>query len=133
MPPKKRSTTRKPKTDNNNKKKRKKRSTSSDEDFDSDSGAKNQTNNVFNDNNHNNNSEQQLDDDNDSTADEALMPSLPQLSGRLLVCGGTNWDLIGRKELPKSAKNSAQTASGLSINSFILFIFNFIIISLFLL
>lgn len=30
--------------------------------------------------------------------------------GRLLICGGTNWDLIGRKELPKSAaKNVAQS------------------------
>ena len=30
--------------------------------------------------------------------------------GRLLICGGTNWDLIGRKELPKSAaKNAAQS------------------------
>lgn len=32
------------------------------------------------------------------------------IGGRLLICGGTNWDLIGRKELPKSAaKNAAQT------------------------
>lgn len=26
-------------------------------------------------------------------------------TGRLLICGGTNWDMTGRKELPKSAKN----------------------------
>lgn len=33
-----------------------------------------------------------------------------EIGGRLLICGGTNWDLIGRKELPKSAaKNAAQT------------------------
>ncbi|XP_001639937.2 protein RCC2 homolog isoform X2 [Nematostella vectensis] len=32
-----------------------------------------------------------------------VRPSTP--CGTLLICGGTNWDLIGRKELPKSAKN----------------------------
>jgi len=30
--------------------------------------------------------------------------------GRLLICGGTNWDLIGRKELPKSAKNGTASS-----------------------
>ncbi|XP_015912785.2 protein RCC2 homolog [Parasteatoda tepidariorum] len=30
----------------------------------------------------------------------------PEASGTLLFCGGTNWDLIGRKELPKTAKGA---------------------------
>lgn len=29
-------------------------------------------------------------------------------SGVLLICGGTNWDLVGRKELPKSCKANSQ-------------------------
>ena len=40
---------------------------------------------------------------NDDNQDEKLLPQMSEFSGRLLVCGGTNWDLIGRKELPKSA------------------------------
>lgn len=34
-------------------------------------------------------------------------------TGLLLICGGTNWDLIGRKELPKSAKSSPQQGRNL--------------------
>lgn len=37
-------------------------------------------------------------------------PKLDNAAGRLLVCGGTNWDLIGRKELPK--KNPPNTSTG---------------------
>ncbi|XP_060578090.1 protein RCC2-like [Ruditapes philippinarum] len=29
----------------------------------------------------------------------------PMLSGEVLISGGTNWDLIGRKQVPKEAKN----------------------------
>jgi len=112
MPPKKRA--QKPKNDKN-KRRKKKMSASSDDDFDSDSGAKTGSNDVFNDNNHNNHDQHLDDDNNDMTADESLMPPMPQISGRLLVSGGTNWDLIGRKELPKAAKNSAQTSTGISL------------------
>ena len=113
MPPKKR-TKGKAKNGDNSKKRKKRQSFSSSDDYESDSGAKSSDNNVFKDNNHNNN--QHLDEDNgtDTAAeDQALMPILPEVSGRLLVCGGTNWDLIGRKELPKAAKNAPQTNSGL--------------------
>ena len=34
----------------------------------------------------------------------------PDDAGRLLICGGTNWDLIGRKELPKSAAKTATSS-----------------------
>lgn len=33
-------------------------------------------------------------------------------AGRLLICGGTNWDLIGRKELPKSAAKQTPATAG---------------------
>ena len=46
-------------------------------------------------------------------AEQAAPPTAPDVDdggGRLLICGATNWDLIGRKELPKSAaKNAAQS------------------------
>lgn len=29
----------------------------------------------------------------------------PMISGEVLICGGTNWDLIGRHKIPKDAKN----------------------------
>ena len=110
MPPKKR-TKGKPKSGDNSKRKRKKSFTSSD-DYESDTGAKGD--NPFKDNNHNNN--QHLDEDNGVSAeDQALMPTLPALAGRLIVSGGTNWDLIGRKELPKAVKNSPQINSGLTL------------------
>jgi len=32
-------------------------------------------------------------------------------AGRLVICGGINWDLIGRKELPKAAKNAAAASA----------------------
>jgi hypothetical protein len=111
MPPKKRTTKGKGKSGDNSKKRKKRDSfSSSGDDFDSDSGAKGDGNHsVFKDNNGSN---AHLDEDN-GTDDVALQPKLPELSGRLLVCGGTNWDLIGRKELPKAAKNAAQTAPGI--------------------
>lgn len=34
-------------------------------------------------------------------------------TGVLLICGGTNWDLVGRKELPKSCKANAQQGKNL--------------------
>lgn len=44
-------------------------------------------------------------DDNVETKTE---DSKKEVGGRLLICGGINWDLIGRKEVPKSmAKNGA--------------------------
>ena len=107
MPPKKQ-TKRKGATGDKNKRKRKKSFTSSDE-FDSDGGTA-----TAGDNSHlkdiiNHN----MDDDNGvSVEDLALMPKLSETVGRLLVCGGTNWDLIGRKELPKAAKNAPSTGSG---------------------
>lgn len=33
-------------------------------------------------------------------------------AGRLVICGGTNWDLIGRKELPKSAAKQTPATAG---------------------
>ncbi|CAG2103028.1 unnamed protein product [Medioppia subpectinata] len=114
MPPK---TAKKPQTKRKGKageaaKKRKKRDSfsSSGDDFDSDDNNKD---NPFKNNNHNNS---HVDEDNGTDAtgeqDIALQPKLPELVGRLLVCGGTNWDLIGRKELPKAAKTAAQQAPG---------------------
>jgi len=29
-------------------------------------------------------------------------PEPGQPCGKLLICGGTNWDMVGRKEVPKS-------------------------------
>ena len=110
MPPKK-GTKRKPKAGGDSKRRRKK-SFSSDSEFDSDPG--NAKSEPLSDNNHHNN--QHLDEDNGLTAEDlALAPKLPEMVGRLLVCGGTNWDLIGRKELPKAAaqaKNAAPTNFG---------------------
>lgn len=37
--------------------------------------------------------------------DEKRKLSKPEPCGTLLMCGGTNWDMIGRKEPPKSAGN----------------------------
>ncbi|KAI7697510.1 Protein RCC2 -like protein [Sarcoptes scabiei] len=41
-------------------------------------------------------------------------PKADDIIGRLLVCGGTNWDLIGRKELPKQAKNAENVSNAVS-------------------
>ena len=122
MPPKKRATKGSGRGDNKTKKKRKKSFSSSDDFDDSDSGTAKigDNNNHFKDN-HNNS--QHLDDDNGVTPEDlALMPKLSPVAGRLLVCGGTNWDLIGRKELPKAAKNAPQSGSGLSFKSIVFFI-----------
>lgn len=37
--------------------------------------------------------------------DAELAKNYNHTPGTLLVCGGTQWDLIGRRELPKAAKN----------------------------
>ena len=37
---------------------------------------------------------------------------LRSVGGKLLICGGTNWDLIGRKELPKSAAKNVSQSNG---------------------
>lgn len=29
----------------------------------------------------------------------------PMLAGEVLFCGGTNWDLVGRRTLPKGGKD----------------------------
>ncbi|XP_019637829.1 PREDICTED: protein RCC2 homolog [Branchiostoma belcheri] len=36
-----------------------------------------------------------------------------KVSGELLICGGTNWDLIGRNQLPKNATGSANRGQNL--------------------
>ncbi|KAK2148571.1 hypothetical protein LSH36_491g03051 [Paralvinella palmiformis] len=43
------------------------------------------------------------DDESDEEA-EIILPA-PMLHGRLLICGATNWDLVGRRQLPKGVKN----------------------------
>lgn len=48
----------------------------------------------------------------DEVVDESLYPKEPAIVGRLLISGGTNWDLVGRKELPKSAKNAPNACTG---------------------
>lgn len=48
----------------------------------------------------------------DEAVDESLYPKESAIIGRLLISGGTNWDLVGRKELPKSAKNAPNACTG---------------------
>ncbi len=83
----------------------KKAAASSDSDFDSD---------IDNGNGH---APAEVVDDTGDTAvdeavDESLYPKEPAVVGRLLISGGTNWDLVGRKELPKSAKNAPNMCTG---------------------
>ena len=62
--------------------------------------------------------EDKVDDNNKPSTDEVVQEDVKvsessgkqETGGRLLICGGTNWDLIGRKELPKSAKNGSASA-----------------------
>lgn len=49
----------------------------------------------------------------DENNDESLWPKASPVVGRLLVCGGTNWDLIGRKMLPKSVKDDPNASNGM--------------------
>lgn len=51
--------------------------------------------------------------DDGDTAAASDLPKWNGIKGRLLICGGTNWDLIGRKELPKNAKNSSNASKGM--------------------
>lgn len=43
-------------------------------------------------------------------AESETEPNEP--TGTLLICGGANWDMTGRKELPKTAKKPVQTDPG---------------------
>lgn len=104
MPPKKRG--RKNADNGAAKKRRPKKAPSSSDSFDSGSdheeGNGTQANNQhLNDGHPDNDAASKIDDSGDNVA---LHPQVPTLTGRLLVCGGTNWDMIGRKELPKAAK-----------------------------
>lgn len=78
---------------------KKSKSQLSDSDVESDPGSENNLNG---------------DNDNyDATEDGSVQfPIWDGNKGRLLICGGTNWDLIGRKELPKNAKNAANVSTG---------------------
>ncbi|KAK7469558.1 hypothetical protein BaRGS_00036406 [Batillaria attramentaria] len=40
----------------------------------------------------------------DTTTDVSFRLESPMLAGEILFCGGTNWDLIGRRTLPKGVK-----------------------------
>lgn len=90
MPPKKRP------AKNGNNKRKKAKAESSDSDFDSDNGDMAAAIVA---------SQNGGDEAENGTIDESMYPKLEAPPGRLVVCGGTNWDLIGRKELPKNAKN----------------------------
>ncbi|XP_060068574.1 protein RCC2 homolog [Ylistrum balloti] len=86
MPPKKRN----PDSDVNPAvKRKKKKNDDSDDEFDDDAGEDAE----------NNGSTEVVGEYPDVTLEGSM------LSGELLLCGGTNWDLIGRKQLPKNAKN----------------------------
>ncbi|XP_023210764.1 protein RCC2 homolog [Centruroides sculpturatus] len=57
----------------------------------------------------NNNKEADEDDGQEGTSDDSKKQFClkgSEFVGTVLMCGGTNWDLIGRKELPKNAKKS---------------------------
>lgn len=86
MPPKKRNTESK----GNSQTKRRKKQNDVIEEFEEDSGGELDTTN--------NGTET------DETYDVTLEGSM--LNGELLISGGTNWDLVGRKSLPKGAKNA---------------------------
>lgn len=43
-------------------------------------------------------------EDESSTTDVLFRLESPMLAGEILFCGGTNWDLIGRRNLPKGMK-----------------------------
>lgn len=84
MPPKKRNTESK----GNSQTKRRKKQKDVIEEFEEDSGGElDNTNNGT---------------ETDETYDVTLEGSM--LNGELLISGGTNWDLVGRKSLPKGAK-----------------------------
>lgn len=86
MPPKKRNTESKGKSQT----KRRKKQNDVIEEFEEDSGGElDNTNNGT---------------ETDETYDVTLEGSM--LTGELLISGGTNWDLVGRKSLPKGAKNA---------------------------
>ncbi|XP_041378460.1 protein RCC2-like [Gigantopelta aegis] len=46
-----------------------------------------------------------FDYENNETSDVDILLEGSMLGGELLICGGTNWDLIGRKSIPKGMKN----------------------------
>ena len=104
MPPKKRQIKSAAKNEANRKKKK---ASSSDSEFDSDFDS-NDNGNVKH-----SQTENAADNITDEHIDESMYPKESPTSGRLLVCGGTNWDLIGRKELPKAAKNAPNISNGI--------------------
>ncbi len=55
---------------------------------------------------------QSLEDNDDDNENAHLYPTLPAETGILLVSGGTNWDLIGRKEVPKAAAKGGNQSQG---------------------
>lgn len=98
MPPKKRTT----KNGNSNNRRKKAKAESSDSEFDSDNGDMAAALAAS----------QNGDEHENGVIDESMYPKLETFPGRLVVCGGTNWDLIGRKELPKNVKNPPSATSG---------------------
>lgn len=57
--------------------------------------------------------------------DESMLPKELGFSGRLLVAGGTNWDLIGRKEIPKNSKDTPAPPNLCKFFEFFLLILGF--------
>lgn len=104
MPPKKRQI----KSAKSEAGKKKKKTVSSDSEFDSDFDNNGNTKPDIEDNN---------DTFTDENVDESMYPKESGISGRLLVCGGTNWDLIGRKELPKAAKTAPTMSTGIYLHN----------------
>lgn len=86
---------------------KKKRKTTNDDLSDSDLEYSDSPNDNINNENSENQDTSTIDDNGDVT-----YPKPNDLKGRLLVCGATNWDLIGRKELPKNAKNAPNASNG---------------------
>lgn len=48
----------------------------------------------------------------EESGDDVVYPTTEGYVGRLVVSGATNWDLVGRKELPKTVKNAPLPGSG---------------------
>ncbi|OTF73599.1 hypothetical protein BLA29_012470 [Euroglyphus maynei] len=80
-------------------KKSRKQKQSSNLSSDSDLGSDNEN---FN---NNGNNDTTVEETSTVSSDWCIKPD--DLVGRLIVSGGTNWDLIGRKEVPKSASGTA--------------------------
>lgn len=102
MPPKRQLKT--PKNETTKRKKKAPVAASSDSEFDSD----------YDNGNGNGISKPDVEekDFTDENVDASMYPKPLDILGRLVIAGGTNWDLTGRKELPKAAKNAPNMCTG---------------------